>query len=370
MRVLYLAASYTVHDARFIAAVTAAGHSVTLVRLDRSGSAPLPPGAREVAWSPARADRPAGWAALAGAVRRILADERPDIVHAGPIQSCGYVAALAGARPLLLMSWASDLLVDPGRDAEWRGATAAALEAADLFACDSNAVAEEAVRWGYPSARIVVFPWGVDLGRFVPGVGRGEGIRRELGIRDEKVVLSTRSWEPIYAVDVLLEAFALALARQPDLFLILLGGGLLAKDVDAHIRDLGLERSVARPGMVDHDDLPRYFAAADVYASCSRSDGTSVSLLEAMACGIPPVVRDIPGNREWVTPGRNGWLVADDAPGFADAILAAARLDPHERERIAREGRAEVEARADLRDMSAALIASYERAVAEGAGRS
>ena len=54
--------------------------------------------------------------------------------------------------------------------------------------------------------------------------------------------------------------------------------------------------------------------AADVYVSTSRSDSTSVSLLEAMACGIPPVVTDIPANREWITEGRNGLLVPPGDP--------------------------------------------------------
>jgi glycosyltransferase involved in cell wall biosynthesis len=61
-----------------------------------------------------------------------------------------------------------------------------------------------------------------------------------------------------------------------------------------------------------------------VYISASHSDGTSISLLEAFATGTPVIVPDIPGNREWVTPGENGWLFPDgDVQALASTIMNA-----------------------------------------------
>ena len=54
--------------------------------------------------------------------------------------------------------------------------------------------------------------------------------------------------------------------------------------------------------------MPAYLNAADIYVSTSLSDGTSLSLLEAMACSLPVVVTDIPANKEWITDGHNGFL--------------------------------------------------------------
>ena len=69
--------------------------------------------------------------------------------------------------------------------------------------------------------------------------------------------------------------------------------------------------------------------------SASRSDGSSISLLEAMACGCPRWFPDIPGNREWVTPGENGWLFPlDNAEALAAAILNAIE----QRDRLAEMG--------------------------------
>jgi glycosyltransferase involved in cell wall biosynthesis len=75
---------------------------------------------------------------------------------------------------------------------------------------------------------------------------------------------------------------------------------------------------------VRHNDLPDYFRSADLYVSASRSDGSSVTLLEAMASGLPAVVSDIPSNLEWVESGVHGWTFRDGDPhSLAEAILDA-----------------------------------------------
>jgi glycosyltransferase involved in cell wall biosynthesis len=85
-----------------------------------------------------------------------------------------------------------------------------------------------------------------------------------------------------------------------------------------------LER-VHFPGQVSRDDLPAYYRAADLYISTSHSDGTSISLLEALACATPVLLSDIPGNREWVTePGQVGWLFRDgDVDSLSEGIIHA-----------------------------------------------
>jgi len=77
---------------------------------------------------------------------------------------------------------------------------------------------------------------------------------------------------------------------------------------------------VTFPGLVKQSELPDFYRTADLYLSASHSDGTSISLLEAMGCGRPVLVSDIPGNKEWVTPGKNGWLFPD---GNVEALSQA-----------------------------------------------
>jgi glycosyltransferase involved in cell wall biosynthesis len=94
------------------------------------------------------------------------------------------------------------------------------------------------------------------------------------------------------------------------------------------ISQLELTDYIYAPGRVGYELLPEYFLTADVYVSSAVSDGTSISLLEAMACGLPVVVSDGFGNKEWVKPGENGWLVPPNDPAALAAALGSALEDP------------------------------------------
>ena len=85
--------------------------------------------------------------------------------------------------------------------------------------------------------------------------------------------------------------------------------------------ETGVAENILWVGWIPHEELPAYLASADVYVSTSRSDSTSLSLQEAMACELAPVVTDIPANREWVTDGENGFIVPlDDSEALADRV--------------------------------------------------
>lgn len=287
---------------------------------------------------------------------------KPDLIHAGPVQSCGFLSARTGFHPLLLMSWGSDILRDADTDEHSREVTRFTLQASDWLLCDCAAVKNRVREFtAYDESRIIMFPWGVDLRKFRPSPGPSP-LRKELGWEDCTVILSTRMWEPVYGMDTLLEAFRLEAARDPGLRLILLGNGSLGPWIRGFIRDEGLGERVVMPGVVEEAGMPAFFHASDLYLTCSLSDGTSVSLLQAMACGLPVVVTDLPGNREWVTGGENGMLARAGDPGdYAGAIARISRATPAERERIAGMNRGITERRADWDKNILLLLAAYDR---------
>lgn len=257
--------------------------------------------------------------------RRVLRKVCPDLIHAGPIQTCGFFTALAGFKPFLLMSWGSDVLAANNNNPWKRWVTRFTIRRADMIACDCLAVRDRLNELaGYPASNVVVFPWGVDLNQFHPAPSKFK-IRDKLNWRkDNKVIITTRSLEPIYGIETFLEAVRVVVEKKPDVRILMLGGGSLEPKVQAFITRHDLGDAIHLTGRVSHDMLPDYFNEASLYVSCSYSDGTSVSLLEAMACGLPAVVTDLPSNREWVTPGVNGWLVPrGDAPALSSAVLQA-----------------------------------------------
>ena len=116
-------------------------------------------------------------------------------------------------------------------------------------------------------------------------------------------------------------------------------------------------------GQISQDRSPDFFRAADLYISASHSDGSSISLLEALASGVPALVSDIPGNLEWIQDGVQGWTFPKgDVAGLAEAITRAVdRRESLPQMRTA--ARALAENRADWRQNFRELLRAYELAV-------
>jgi glycosyltransferase involved in cell wall biosynthesis len=364
VKVVYLSRGYTPHDYRFLSALVQSGQVVFSLRLepaDGSEVRPLPPEVREVEWSGgSRSLHLAGAPGLVRSLRSVVDRLQPDLIHAGPIQRGAGLAALSGFRPIVAMSWGSDILREavsgPGRIA-----ARYALARVDALACDCQAVRAAAVRLGMPEERIVVFPWGVDLKHFCPGYDGG--LRAELGWKKEIVLLSTRSWEPIYGILDLIDGFIRAAVLEPRLRLLMLGSGSLGPSIRGKLDAARMQDRVHFAGQVAYADLPKHYRAADLYLSASHCDGSSISLLEAMACGLPGIVSDIPGNREWIDPAKTGWwFPVGDAKRLSETIGQTVT----ERERWqarSRQARAMAEARADWSRNFPRLLDAYRMAV-------
>lgn len=327
LKVLYISRGYSTHDRRFLTSFVNEGWATTHLPIlgERLDQRPPPDSVETLKWTselnePMRSE---DWIDREQRLRGILADRAPDVVIAGPVQSGAYLAALAGAAPLVTVSWGTDMLVDADRNAQLRTATRYTLDRSDAVFGDCRAVREAVKRHAaLPDESIVTFPWGIDLERFTPGQP-SLPIRSGLGWESNEVFISTRTWEPVYAIDVLLAAFALLREEKPTARLLLLGDGSRQEEIRAQIRDLALDDFIHAPGRVSHDVLPDYFRSANAYVSSALSDGTSVSLLEAMGSGLPVVVSDSYGNLEWVEPGTNGELARPGDPeSLAEAMLA------------------------------------------------
>lgn len=322
MRILYFTEGDSPHDRRFLSALAGSRHETFALRM-RTARPETPEGVTELAWPGERPDWAGwpGWEAGAKQLSELLAELKPDLVHAGPVQGPAFLTTYAGWHPLVTMSWGSDLLRWAERSPWMRCATRFTLERTDVFLGDCQTVAETAAGYGVSRERTVIFPWGVDLAHFSPENGRETGLalRRSLGWEDRFVILCNRTWAPVYGVDVLAQAFIVAARVEPRLRLLLVGDGPEAETIH-RILDPVANR-VHFAGRVSRVDLPTYYQAADLYVSPSHSDGSSVSLMEAMACGRPVLVSDIPSNCEWVQPGENGDCFRD-----GDRVALAAKL--------------------------------------------
>jgi len=242
------------------------------------------------------------------ALRRALAAYAPDVIDAHFVPNYGLMGALAGCRPLVVSAWGSDLLAGGAADPLRAARARFVLSRADLVIADGDNLAEAARRLGGGS-RVRMIPWGIDVERFRLG-----------GARERGLILSTRMHEPVYDIPTVIRAARDVLAREPRARLAVAGEGSLTRELQALAAALLPPGRWMFLGRLDAATMADWLARAEIYVSASRSDSTSVSLLEAMACGAVPVVADIEGNRPWVR-DREG--ARTFMPGDATALATA-----------------------------------------------
>ena len=251
----------------------------------------------------------AGAAAHVRWIRRLDRELRPDVVHAHWL--CGYAAfaALAGASPLVAMAWGSDVL---RADRIRTFANRIALRRSRIAMADSRALLERLVALGARREATVLLNWGVDLDAFTPVNGARPELRRQLGLAPGPVVLSPRSLTPVYNPETILAAFALVAETRPDAQLVM-------KHMGAGER-LAVAPRVHLVGHVPYERMASYYQAADVCVSIPSSDSSPRSVWEAMACGCPVIVSDLPWVHELIERERDALVVPIDAHALACAI--------------------------------------------------
>lgn len=185
-------------------------------------------------------------------------------------------------------------------------------------------------------------------------------VRRELGIGDDQpVILAAGRLEPPKDHLLMIEAMEHVLRDRPDAVLLIAGRGTLASTLAARIEALGRTGSVRLLG--HRDDMQDLRSAADVFASSSAWEGTPMSILEAMASGLPVVATDVGDCREVM--GAGGVVVEPGDAGALGAGLLEA-LVPAARGRLARAAQQRARERYGMDTWISQILVVYERAVA------
>ena len=190
------------------------------------------------------------------------------------------------------------------------------LEAADKAAgllAVSGALKADMVALGIDAAKIRVHYTGLDQTRFIPRDRVTE--KAKLGISGP-LILSVGALIPRKGQDLLIAA----LPSLPDATLMLAGKGGSESDFRALAAELGVADRVRFLGSVPHDDLPALYAAADIMALVSASEGLANAWVEALACGTPIIASDVGGIRELVKTPDAGRIVARTSQAVADAV--------------------------------------------------
>lgn len=131
----------------------------------------------------------------------------------------------------------------------------------------------------------------------------------------------------------LLSAAKKVLAAQPGLYFLIIGDGPLDAELKNYARKLGIEKQIVFTG--PRTDIEELLPCMDLFALASLWEGMPISVLESMASGVPVVTTEVPGSRDLIRHGENGWLVPPaDAGALSQAILALI-AEPAKREYLA-----------------------------------
>lgn len=201
----------------------------------------------------------------------------------------------------------------------------AADDAAGLLAV-SDAMRRSMARMGIDADKIRVHYTGVDLDRFE--IMDRAAAKEVLGF-EGPVVLCVGALIPRKGQELLVQA----LPQLHGVTLLFAGQGQYRRSLENLAQELGVDRRIGFLGSVPHDRLPRIYAAADVMALPSSSEGLANAWVEALACGTPIVITDVGGARELLDRPEAGQIVAREPEALAAAI-SEILVNPPEREAV------------------------------------
>ena len=293
---------------------------------------------------------------------KVVRDIQPDILNAHFISSYGILGALIRPAkcPLAIRVCGSDLFVFPKRSFLHRMVTRFALHRADLIISVAQHMTQMLSEYVAVDKPVMTQQYGVNTDSFHPPL---------CPVVRSPVCISNRIMVPVCNLETVLLAARKLKEQASPVTIHLAGGGEQSAFLRRKAIELELGNQVSFVGHIDHSKMPDALRSASVYVSMSLSDGTSISLLEAMACGAFPVVSDIPANREWVTDGINGYLVSPNSPEhLANRINDA--WNHHElREAAAKHNWSMIREKGDYRKNMAIIESEFMHLAANSRGR-
>jgi PEP-CTERM/exosortase A-associated glycosyltransferase len=277
---------------------------------------------------------------LAARLLEVARELRPDILHAhSPVLNA--MAALRVGKQLgipvvyEIRAFWEDAAVDHGTSSEWgvryrftRAMETYALKRVDAATTICEGLRSEIITRGIPARKLTVIPNAVNIDDFSVGGARDAALAAQLGLEGKQVLGFIGSFYAYEGLNVLLKAAPAMLAANPDIRILLVGGGPQDAALKAQAKELGIESHVIFTGRVPHDQVPRYYDLIDVLVyprlKMRLTDlVTPLKPLEAMAQGRLLVASDVGGHKELIADGETGVLfAAGDAQALAQKVLA------------------------------------------------
>ncbi|MGD1004248.1 MAG: glycosyltransferase family 4 protein [Methanoregulaceae archaeon] len=289
------------------------------------------------------------------AIKKLVNDIRPDLIHAHFIAKYGFHLPSLLFKPAIVSAWGDDILILPKNNLFIWYYTKKVLDSVDLIYTVSQDIKNRIIDdFRIPKEKVKYFPFGIDTSLFSPALDKKQLNRTSVEI------FSNRGFFPVYDSETLVRGFALAYQNDRRLHLILKGEGAEEQKIRNLVVSLGISDKVTFREKTDYRDVPNDYRNVDIFITTSLSDGTPVSILEAMSSGLPCIATNVGGIPEWIDHQNTGILIPPRSPEMvADAILNLAN-DPALRNKLGSAARAVIIARGEWTKLMVQVEKDYE----------
>jgi glycosyltransferase involved in cell wall biosynthesis len=246
-------------------------------------------------------------------LKKIIADEKPDIVHIQQVNRMAFMTARLLRKQRIkyaVTAWGSDVLIIPKKNALYKKITQYVLNHATHITADSLDMIQ-AIRALSENKNVALIFFGIEP--------------IESGVK-EKIIFSNRSLNELYNISGVIDEFFEFQKLNPDWKLVIAGKGELESDLKKKSENLGINSKVEFVGWLSSQQNIEWYKKSAIYISIPFSDGTSVSLLEAMSAGCIPVVSDLPVSYEWIENKRTGIIKQSGINAFEEALKLDAKI--------------------------------------------
>jgi glycosyltransferase involved in cell wall biosynthesis len=356
MRICFIAVGTFNHIGPYLEHFKQAGHEVCFVSLSPGPERPVP--TYNIGLGGQYSETQGKWKYLVSMLRarKLVRRLKPDIVHAHYATSAGLTALVCGFHPAVVTVHGSDLTTGI-KSWIWRALLRKIFRFVDCVNVVSDDLGEMVLRLGINKEKIEVLTLGIDTRRFC--FTQRAKIEKSRPLR----LVCTRRLEPVFDHETIIQALAMLKEKGIIFEMVFAGSGSLPGVLKRQVGELGLDDCVSFMGKVPNENLPELLGRSDVYLSASLWDGTSLSLLEALAIGLFPIVSDIKANSAWIKDGVNGFLhKVGDAGNLADCILRLLR-EPEIAENAGPYNRKKVAEKADRNENMKRLESVYKNLI-------
>ncbi|WP_425618436.1 glycosyltransferase family 4 protein [Anatilimnocola sp. NA78] len=266
------------------------------------------------------------------AIKRVLADFEPDVVHthsakagilgrlaAWELKVPAIVHTVHGAPFHAYQSWLTRTF--------YRACEKYAAARCHALISVADAMTDQLVAAGVaPRAKFTTISSGMDVDPFLAANNHRARVRQELGFAQTDIVVGkiARLFE-LKGHDDVIAAASAVVAANPNVRFLFIGDGILRSQLEAQIAAANLQRHFVFTGLVPPTTIPQYLGAMDMLVHASLREGLARALPQALIAGKPIVSYDIDGAREVCLPDRTGFLIPPrDVDAFAKAIITLA----------------------------------------------